>query len=217
VEHGFIEHWRRFRRVLRQRNAALKTGGAAIAAWSRELVEAGEAIDAARRRVLELSRPSLEEQASGLLGGEVRFEYRPGWPAGANFADSLDESVDRDRQAGSTQVGPHRADLRLVYDERQARRLVSRGQQKLLACSMVLAASDVIQTALEEPLLLLLDDPSAELDQDSLARLVDHVGALGCQVIATSLTEAAPVFRGPTTMFHVEQGDIRIAERGSEG
>ena len=38
---------------------------------------------------------------------------------------------------GSTQHGPHRADIKVSYDERQARKLVSRGQQKLLAAHML--------------------------------------------------------------------------------
>ena len=211
VEHQFLDHWRRFRRVLRQRNAALRSSPASIETWSREFVEIGEIIDAARRRVLDRCQPALEEQAGGLLGGSVGFEYRQGWAAGKSLAEALDEAKERDVAAGTTQVGPQRADLKLVYDERQARRLVSRGQQKLLACALVLAATDVVQTSLEEPLLLLLDDPAAELDTDSLGRLVDHVAGLGCQVVATSLTEGAPVFPGPATMFHVEQGRVTPA------
>ena len=85
---------------------------------------------------------------------------------------ALEDGLERDLQLGSTQAGPHRADLRLSYDERQARKLVSRGQQKLLASAMILAATETAQTALERPLLLLLDDPAAELDADSLARLM---------------------------------------------
>ena len=98
--------------------------------------------------------------------------------------------------------------MKLVYDERQAKRLVSRGQQKLLACALVLAATEVVQTALEEPMLLLLDDPAAELDPDSLARLIGHVAGLGCQVISTALPGGSPVFPSPAAMFHVEQGVV---------
>jgi DNA replication and repair protein RecF len=208
VEHRFIDAWRRYRRVLKQRNAVLRSGQSGGEVWLEQLVEAGEAVDEARRRVLEICQPSLEEQSSGLLGGDVRFEYRAGWAQNLSLEEALGQSEDRDVAAGSTQVGPHRADVKLVYDERQARRLVSRGQQKLLACSMVLAAAEVIQTALEEPLLLLLDDPAAELDADSLGRLVEQVAALGCQVVATSLRADAPVFPGQPRMFHVEHGEI---------
>jgi DNA replication and repair protein RecF len=109
---------------------------------------------------------------------------------------------------GSTQAGPHRADLRLEYDERQARKLVSRGQQKLLACAMVLAATETAQTALERPLLLLLDDPAAELDDDSLARLMTRISGLGCQVIATSLKSGVEIFGHDAAVFHVEHGEL---------
>ncbi len=211
VEHRFLDAWRRYRRILKQRNALLRSGETGADVWTGQLVEAGAEVDAARRRVLEVCQPALEERASGLLDGDVRFEYRPGWSQELSFEQALNQSTERDVAAGSTQVGPHRADLKLIYDERQARRLVSRGQQKLLACSMVLAATEVVQTALEEPLLLLLDDPAAELDTDSLARLINHVAGLGCQVIATSLRSDAPVFPAEPRRFHVEHGDIQVA------
>ena len=211
VEHGFLDAWRRYRRILRQRNAALKIQGDSIEPWTKELVEAGLALDESRRRVLDVCVPILEEQASVLVGENLSFEYRRGWKHDLEFETALQDSLERDRAAGTTNVGPHRADLKLVYDDRLARRLVSRGQQKLLACSMVLAAAELTQSALEEPLVLLLDDPAAELDSKSLSRLVAQVTALGCQVIATSLVEGTPAFPAPTALFHVEQGNV-VAE-----
>ena len=206
VEHDFLARWRRFRRAQKQRNVALKNGGNGVEAWNAEFVELGVAVDDARRAVLQRSQAHLEQQASVLLGTEVRFEYRPGWASDKTLAEALTESYERDLQQGSTQVGPHRADIRLLYDDRQARRLVSRGQQKLLACSMVLAATDIVQSHLERPLLLLLDDPAAELDDESLDRLMQQVFALGSQVIATSLDATTLAFPDKPAMFHVEHG-----------
>jgi DNA replication and repair protein RecF len=206
VEHDFLPCWRRFRRALKQRNAALKAGGAGVEPWNAEFVELGLRVDEARRAVLEICVACLEEQAAALLGSDVRFEYRSGWPRNTALADALTESWDRDLQQGSTQVGPHRADIKLIYDKRQARRLVSRGQQKLLACSMVLGATEIVQSHLERPLLLLLDDPAAELDDDSLERLMGQVFDLGCQVIATSLSRDNLKFPKKPTTFHVKHG-----------
>ncbi len=211
VEHDFLSAWRRFRRAQKQRNAALRNGGYGVEAWNAEFVELGVAVDEARRSVLQNSRASLESQASALLGTELRFEYRPGWASDKSLADALAESYERDLQQGSTQVGPHRADIKLICDDRQARRLVSRGQQKLLACSMVLAATDIVQTHLERPMLLLLDDPAAELDDDSLDRLMSQVFALGSQVIATSLDATTLSFPTPPRVFHVEHGVLTKA------
>ena len=210
VEQGYLEQWRRFRRALKQRNAALRAGAdkASLAGWDEEFAVLGNAVDEVRKRMVDITRPSLEEYGEMLLGSEVSIRYRQGWPSEVTLLDAVQQSVDRDLQLTSTQYGPHRGDLSLSYDERQARKLVSRGQQKLLACALILAASDVVQTALEKPLTLLLDDPSAELDRDSVARLMGCVENLGCQVIATTLNADQGLFSSSPTLFHVEQGRV---------
>ena len=213
VEPEYLALWRQFRRALKQRNAALKGGGGrdALAAWDTEFCRLGERVDVVRREVLAASLETLQQHGSGLLGAEVDFRYATGWAKDTSLKQALDDHFDRDCALGTTQVGPHRADLRLVYGERQARRLVSRGQQKLLASAMILAATEIAQTALERPLLLLLDDPAAELDRDSLGRLMGQVAALGSQVIATSLERDESLFPAAPRVFHVEQGELRAA------
>lgn len=211
VEPGYLEAWRRFRRALKQRNAALRSGASSqvLEGWNVEFADLSAAIDAGRRQALRAAIDSLGEAGADLLGSEVGFEYRSGWNEEQGLVTALQESEARDRQQGSTQYGPHRADLKLSYDERRARKLVSRGQQKLLACAMVLGAAETAQTALQRPLLLLLDDPGAELDKESLGRLMRRVAGLGSQVIATSLEPATPLFPAAARMFHVEHGRLR--------
>ena len=213
VEHGYLDNWRRFRRALKQRNAALRSGAKerVLSGWNTEFCQHAAAIDAGRRQALEVAMDALEEVGASLLGSEVRFEYRAGWAEDRDLLEVLEADIEKDRQQGSTLHGPHRADLKLSYDARQARKLVSRGQQKLLACAMILAATETAQAALERPLLLLLDDPAAELDGDSLARLMARVAALGCQVIATSLDLSAQIFPDGAAVFHVEHGNLSRA------
>ncbi len=210
VEHDHLMIWRRFRRALKQRNAALKAKSteAAIRSWNAEFLDLAGELDASRRRVLELTQDSLQEHGLLLLETELSFEYQQGWARERELAEALESGIERDLQLGATQSGPHRADIKVSYDERQARKLVSRGQQKLLASSMILAATETAQAALEQPLLLLLDDPAAELDNDSIARLMSAVAALGCQVVATSLDPEALVFPEKPVRFHVEQGVV---------
>ena len=215
VEHEHLGIWRRFRRALKQRNAALKAGAspASIKSWNAEFLELAAQLDRSRRAVLDLALESLVEFGGSLLETELGFEYRPGWSADRGLAEALEAGLERDRQLGSTQAGPHRADIKVSYDERQARKLVSRGQQKLLASAMILAATETAQAALERPLLLLLDDPAAELDGDSIARLMAAVSSLGCQVVATSLDPASLELPESPVMFHVEQGVVSAAGR----
>jgi DNA replication and repair protein RecF len=210
VEHDHLMIWRRFRRALKQRNAALKAKSteAAIRSWNAEFLDLAGELDASRRRALELTLDSLQEHGLLLLETDLSFEYQQGWARERDLADALDSGIERDLQMGVTQSGPHRADIKVSYDERQARKLVSRGQQKLLASAMILAATETAQAALERPLLLLLDDPAAELDNESITRLMSAVAALGCQVVATSLDPGALVFPEKPVRFHVEQGVV---------
>ncbi|MEX2126402.1 MAG: DNA replication/repair protein RecF [Woeseia sp.] len=207
VEQGYLGLWRRFRRALKQRNAALRDGATAeLRGWDREFADLALEVDAARQRALARTLGALETTGLRLLGSAVGFEYRQGWSADKSLPEALAVGLERDLQAGITTIGPHRADLRLIYDERQARKLVSRGQQKLLACTLILAASRVVQATLDQPLLLLLDDPAAELDTEALERLMSEVAGLNSQVIATALHGAANLFPQPPARFHVERG-----------
>lgn len=210
VEHEYILVWRRFRRALKQRNAALKAKStrAVIRSWDVEFLELAERLDESRRRTLALAQASLQAHGHSLLQAELSFDYRPGWAGDGGLEAVLEGGIERDLVMGATQSGPHRADIKVGYDERYAKRLVSRGQQKLLASSMILAAAQTAQTVLEKPLLLLLDDPAAELDSNSISRLMAAVAALGCQVIATSLDSEALTFPEPAAVFHVEQGAV---------
>ena len=213
VEPDYLALWRQFRRALKQRNAALKagTGREPLMAWDKEFSRLGERVSVARERALGAALDTLREHGAALLNADIDFRYTQGWGADKVLREALEEHLDRDRVAATTQVGPHRADVRLIVDERQARRLVSRGQQKLLASAMILAATETVQSVLERPLLLLLDDPAAELDHDSIGRLMDRVAGLGCQVIATSLRRDELVFPALPRVFHVEHGRLQHA------
>ncbi len=208
VEHDHLGTWRRFRRALKQRNAALreKASSAAIRSWNKEFVELSMLLDASRQRALDAAMDCLLEYGSALLGTDLGFDYQQGWVRDRSLEAVLEEGQERDLQQGATQSGPHRADLKIRYDERQARKLVSRGQQKLLASAMILAATETAQAALERPLLLLLDDPAAELDAESLGRLMEAVAALGCQVVATGLERSSLEIPSGARVFHVEHG-----------
>jgi DNA replication and repair protein RecF len=214
VEHEYLATWRRFRRALKQRNVLLKQGGPAkmLDTWDDEFVVLAGEVDRYRRRVLEDALPILEEKAGTLLDDPVGLTYHAGWKAGTELAEAVAAGRERDVQTGSSQVGPHRAELRIVTNDRQARRLVSRGQQKLLASALILGASEVVQTAMGRPLLLLMDDPAAELDRVSLGRIMAGAIELGTQIIMTSLEPDLVDFPSKPRMFHVEHGHIvRVA------
>ncbi len=207
VEHGFLDGWFRFRRALRQRNAALK-GGQGVAVWDAEFAAAGEQVAAGRRAWFESVAPFLLSTVSRLAGVSVTASYFQGWSSGQSLLEALRDSVDRDRERGTTGAGPQRADIQLRVEGKSARDTLSRGQQKLVAAAMVLAQMHRLRVEQSVPPTLLLDDPAAELDAQRLDLLVEIVSGLQCQLIVTTLDPDRKLFGEPDQVFHVEQGRV---------
>jgi DNA replication and repair protein RecF len=176
--------------------------------WDRELSEAGELVSDARSRYLDRLRPVARQLVANLLGVELELLYQRGWPADLDLAKALQVGRVRDQQTAITHVGPHRADVRIRIDGSLAKERISRGQQKLLAAALVLA-----QLTLRDPddpaaPLLLIDDPAAELDGESLDRLLEQLRVLDAQLVVTALEPARISALAADVMFHVEQGQV---------
>ncbi len=113
VEQYFIAQWRRYQKSLKQRNQGLKQGISEdqLQAWNDILLESGNFIHQARQDYLAHIAGLTQEFASELLNKTVKLSYRPGWAQGMTLKEALEKSQNRERQLGTTMVGPHRADL----------------------------------------------------------------------------------------------------------
>ncbi|HEY6457900.1 MAG TPA: DNA replication/repair protein RecF [Steroidobacteraceae bacterium] len=215
VEHGFVEVWASYTRALKQRNAVLKqlqsAGAGAIqqlAAWDAELARWGEPLAQSRRQTMERLQPHWRQTVGALAGLNLELVYFQGWARDVSLLEALEHSRERDLVRGSTHAGPHRSDVLLKLDAKLARDTLSRGQQKLVAVSMILAQLQLLANVLPAPPTLLLDDPAAELDPERLTRFIDQVAPLHCQLILTSLAPGRQPFGQADRMFHVEQGRV---------
>jgi DNA replication and repair protein RecF len=210
VEPVFLEAWQQYRRALQQRNAALKQHSMeAASAWDPALLSTGLLVDQCRRQMVDRLTVPLHQAGILLLDAEIELQYRSGWAEGTEFETALSAVRERDQQMGSTTVGPHRADLVVTVKERRARDTVSRGQEKLVVAALTLAQIQVVAEALGRPVILLVDEPGADLDRGHLQKLLAAVLAAPAQTFLTSLEpETLPI---PETgrLFHVEQGLVR--------
>jgi DNA replication and repair protein RecF len=210
VEPTFVGHWQRYRQALKQRNAALKSGQprAAVAAWDGDLLRYGEILSSARSRYVALLLPHAEIIGRNLLGMELELSYRPGWPREQSFAESLQRSRGLDQASGSTQVGPHRAELSIRLNGLGVKDRISRGQQKLLAAALLMAQLKLFPDDAPVQPSLLLDDPAAELDDDRLTELIREVSTHSVQLIVTTLHSEFSAFGTPGRRFRVDVGRV---------
>ena len=217
VEPAFLPLWRRYARALKQRNALLKARArdAELDAWDHELAETGEPITRHRQDYLEQLQPQLQATASDLLpvAGAATLEFQPGWRRDElSLSDALLLARERDRAAGFTSVGPHRADWRIGYAAFPGREALSRGQAKLTALAILLAQAELHAGLRGEWPIVALDDLASELDRAHQARVLTRLQASGAQVFITGTEVPAPLQNSDAlaTRFHVEHGTIRV-------
>jgi DNA replication and repair protein RecF len=210
VKPGYLDIWRRYHRALRQRNAALKAAVLPrnLQPWNEELTRTGHLLDRARREYVDQLSTAFADFGSALTGGSTELCYHRGWSGEGDFDSALESSAGRDQQYRTTHVGPHRADLEIRLQSAPARYLASRGQQKMLAMGLGLSQAQMIATASPRRLVLLVDDPAAEIDGERAQRIAAQLGRVSAQRFVTGL--APEGYPGQfDRLFHVKQGEVR--------
>ena len=218
VEHEYRELWSRFQRCLKHRNSLLRHGRMdplQLAVWDREFIQVSHRIADYRHQYLEQFQPVFRETCSSLgVDTSLSMAISAGWDQQRSLEDVLSEGLERDRKAGHTLSGPHRADIRLQVGGKLAAEILSRGQAKMLVTALKIAQGIFLQQVRGKKCLYLLDDLPAELDANHRQRVGNLLDALGLQVLMTGVDEADIRASWPDTpsggvavnMFHVEQG-----------
>jgi DNA replication and repair protein RecF len=214
VEQRFLNDWRRYVRALRQRNTVLQArkGRAAVCIWDKELQESAMAIHSYRQSYCDQLIPVWQDCFRQLLDGcdDVTVTYQAGWNLEQDFTSALKSTYEQDARRGFTHQGPHRADLAIRVAGIAAHESLSRGQQKLLICAMLIAQALVFRRLNNRPCVFLVDDIKAELDQEHVERVMALLKNMDAQIIMTA-TEKEVLepfcFSGDKT-FHVERGHV---------
>ncbi len=215
VEQGYRVLWQRYSRVLRQRNAALRTyhtPPAQILIWDRELADAAGGLDRLRRTYLADLEPYIQIELESLLPGRsLSLRYAPGWPKGMALEAVLKKNIDKDLAQGYTHCGPHRADVVLMVDGRPIQTNFSRGQQKAMIVAFLMGQVKLQHTLNASRGALLLDDLGSELDEEHQSRILACLKEIGTQVFVTAInSHTANLTEWPgMKRFHVEHGVLR--------
>ena len=174
---GYLATYRRYVRVLQQKNALLRhsaTGQERPYAEKRALLEVlnvelaaqGEVLQQRRRDYLALLGPlacaNYQELSHGAERMSIRYaaQFAPG-----GLADLLKQRQNEELRAGQSLCGVHREDLELLLDDQPARVFASQGQQRSVVLSLKMAEAAAAARITGEHPVLLLDDVLSELDE----------------------------------------------------
>lgn len=208
VEQGFLGIYRKYSRILKQRNAALRLKKLDVIESIDDVFSGlGVQLTDARRT----HAAALAARLGGLLAhlspglGGLAISYEQGW-GGGTLKESLQAGLETDLKHGATGSGPHRADIAFVLDGAAARAVVSRGEQKLLAAALILSQAEILQAGGSDPIIL-LDDLASEFDKNHFQKVIGRTLEMGGQVWVTG----TQTFEQPEAgaLFHVERGKVQ--------
>ncbi|MCX6482490.1 MAG: DNA replication/repair protein RecF [Mycobacterium sp.] len=196
-------------RVLKQRTALLKSGGAGrfradsgvletLDVWDGHFAANGAQLMAARLDLVNQLAPEVEK-AYQLLAPASRpavISYRSSIDTAdldragdtdyleAALLDALARRRDAELERGMCLVGPHRDDLELRLGDQPAKGFASHGESWSVALALRLASYELLRAEGSEPVLI-LDDVFAELD-NARRRALAGVAATAEQVLVTA-------------------------------
>ena len=219
VKQSFVQDWRATKKCVANRNLLMKElrlDASQLAVWEEELCFYADRVDEARKEYFKAFEPVFrkvyEILAPDVSSDSISIEYWRGWSDDASLKEILFSEKERDRRYGSTQNGPHRADLRVITGKRMASDVLSRGQQKVLICALKIAQGVHHASCSGEQCIFLIDDLPAELDEENRASIIKYLVGLGNQLLITGVDLSSIVNclsdDAEKRTFHVERGTI---------
>ena len=219
-------------RVLKQRNALLKSSGrrsasvsvsalATLDVWDEHLARVGGELMAARLQLLHDLEPYLGAAYVNVAAGAATDRqnavatYKPSFEIGDDHgAEALSaallteisrrrpEEIDR----GVSLVGPHREDVTLTLGDLPAKGYASHGESWSFALALRLASFELLRAGGDDPVLI-LDDVFAELDRGRRDQLAALVGSAEQVLVTAAVAEDVPAGL-VGTRFRVGEGGV---------
>ena len=222
LEPSYLSTASDYDKVLRTRNSVLRQAGEGrlvgkqveemLAVYDEQLAALAVATIEARQRFIVRIMPALSSAFAAItrtgLTATMRYASKlVGVPADG-IVQLMREGRARDLGSGSTQIGPHRDDIVLELEGREAGSFASQGQLRAIMLAWKTAELVMLGEAHGDPPILLLDDVSSELDPDRNAFLFEHLANLAGQCFITTTHGGHVLLRRDRADYRIEGGRI---------
>ncbi len=201
IQPGYYTGLQKYYTVLKNKNKLLKEqtqNRDLYAVYNFALVEHACAILKRRAVFITLLQEYAREFYKRLAGDaeDIQIQYRASAEIGAlpgSLQKKIDAMEEREKEVRMSLVGPHREDIQISINGKDAKLYASQGQQRTAMLAIKLACAAIAEKQTGEKPVLLLDDVFSELDRQRGRRLLEIVG--DGQVFITA-TDAAEIQRG---------------------
>ncbi|MEK9649629.1 MAG: DNA replication and repair protein RecF [Gammaproteobacteria bacterium] len=215
VFNEYSEDLLKFYFVLRARNLALKKSSPKeTQAWNVSLGDLGERLTIQRKEFFDQSKENFlntlarSSHPKATLYKEIEIFFDSGYK-NLSYAEVLDKNLSEDLFKKITTAGPHRADIRFLFNGMHLKNSFSRGEQKIISILWSLSyAQSITQLTTAKPIIS-LDDLGSEVDSHHLEFLYPLFNNFENQLIFSNInslfdSKIETPFNN-FKMFHVEQ------------
>lgn len=211
----------KYLRAVTQRNNLLKKMGDKakdnrfyFEPWEEEIIRLGTEIVKYRLKYIENLSESASTIYSEISSGREKFEFCYDFMQEnadkTDIAEKLRAGIDRSWEADLkrlyTGFGPHSDDLIMKLNGREAKLYGSQGQQRSCALAIKLAEASMIERAVDEAPIVLLDDVMSELDEKRQSFILNYLDRR--QVFITCCEPSTLLRKGRGKVFEVKNGEI---------
>ena len=215
IDKIYISDLSNYNKILNQRNILLKqinfnnNKKNELEIWDKQLVLYGCKIIKKRKEIIkELKNEIFEKHLFISSNTEKLFtEYEYNIDE-ISFEKELKNNQEKDIRFQSTQIGPHRDDIKFIINDVDIRKYGSQGQQRTAALSLKLAELSSIKKIKNDNPVLLLDDVFSELDMIRQKLLVDYIKDIQVVITVTGLTKELIEKLKPQTLYHIKNAQI---------
>lgn len=184
----YVHKLMRYSRAMRQRNCLLRSKNfTSLESWEYEMAQAACYLTQKRRTACEALSQNGKQIYDNLSTIQELFSisYKSTVPSEMTseavkeyYVEQFRKLRRRESELGYTLTGPHKDDLSLFLNEKEARYFASEGQQRSFVAALKLAEWELLKKLTEESPLMLIDDIGMSWDAFRKANLMQHLNGL---------------------------------------
>ena len=216
IDKIYINNLSNYNKILNQRNILLKqiyynkNNINDLDIWDKQLALYGNEIIKKRQEIINELNKEIYDKHLFISSNKEKLitEYEKNINE-ENFYKELCENREKDIKYQTTQIGPHRDDIKFIINDVDIRKYGSQGQQRTAALSLKLAELSSIKKIKKENPILLLDDVFSELDLVRQQLLVDYLKDIQVVITVTGITKELIENLKPQTLYYIENAQIK--------
>ncbi len=227
ISPNYTNYLTKFERALFQRNSLLKSPALKIMTpnqvkmgfdvWNDSLATCGAMIYKMRVKYLNQLNKFSSEIYSGITGNreEMKTDYISTifdtplddvYKIKEIYETALRDNLEDDLRVGYTQKGINRDDFDVKINGISAKNFGSQGQQRSAVLSLKFSQCQILENAIDEPPVILLDDVMSELDKTRQDYILNRVS--GMQVFLTCCDKDDIKGLNNGKLFYIKNGEV---------